>query len=146
MSNVCDEDRAGARKVLDSLKSQSCSNPKEVSLRSYGKYEQLMFGTEYEDRESDDPTFGLKGKAPKANLCRKKWTDEEEAEIAAGVDLASMEQQPDSFVARELLLACFVFSLPEARVFSLETLSASFSLLWLDSFMYVSSLSLSSEL
>ena len=103
MSNVCDEDRAGARKVLDSLKSQSCSNPKEVSLRSYGKYEQLIFGTEYEDRESDDPTFGLKGKAPKANLCRKKWSDEEEAEIAAGVDLASMEQQPDSFVARELL-------------------------------------------
>ena len=44
----------------------------------------------------------MDGTSLKANECCKKWT-EEEAEIAANVDLARMEQQPDAAVARELI-------------------------------------------
>ena len=104
MSQVREEDRAGARKVLECLKKKSLSTPTEVSLRRYGKYEELMFGKEDTDVGSDDPIYGTNlGKAPKANQCRKNWTKEEEAEIASGVDLKLMKQQPNSVVARELL-------------------------------------------
>ena len=103
LSDVREEDRAGARQVVQCMNNLRLANPKQVSLSRYDKYERLMFGTENEDRDSQDPLFGWKGRAPKANDCRRKWTEEEEAEIAGCVDLASMDRQPDAAVARELI-------------------------------------------
>ena len=82
------------------MKNLRLKNPKVVYLSLYEKYERIILCT---GREADELFLGRMGRAPKANDSRKKWTEEEGAEIAANVDLARMEQQPDAAVARELI-------------------------------------------
>ena len=57
LSDVREEDRAGARQVVVFVNNLRLTNPKEVSLRNYDKYERLMLGTEDEDSDSQDPSL-----------------------------------------------------------------------------------------